>query len=160
MKIKKKNIFEKIKTYEQQAKIKIASKSVFSINLQSNDEHVKDIFKYIEESKEEFGIEDYTVANTSLEDVFLKINNKADLNDMKYVNQENNNSEQIIVPENLVGMTDCCSQLISQLHRNYLPIKRNFLVFLLEYFAGLGIIGRIISIIYQLYAAYDAYNTY
>jgi len=27
-------------------------------------------------------------------------------------------------------------------------------------FAGLGIIGRIISIIYQLYAAYDAYNTY
>ena len=131
---------EKIKTYDPQAEIKVASKCLFSINLQSNNEHVAEIFKYIEESKREFGIEDYTVASTSLEDVFLKINNKADLNDMKYINQENNNNEQIIVPENLVGMTGCCSQLISQLHRNFLPIKRNFFVFLLEYFAGLGII--------------------
>ena len=137
---KKKTILEKIKTYDPQAEIKVASKCLFSINLQSNNEHVAEIFKYIEESKREFGIEDYTVASTSLEDVFLKINNKADLNDMKYINQENNNNEQIIVPENIVGMTGCCSQLISQLHRNFLPIKRNFLVFLLEYFAGLGII--------------------
>ena len=109
---KKKTILEKIKTYDPQAEIKVASKCLFSINLQSNNEHVAEIFKYIEESKREFGIEDYTVASTSLEDVFLKINNKADLNDMKYVNQENNNSEQIIIPENLVGMTDCYSQFI------------------------------------------------
>ena len=144
---KKKIIFEKIKTFEPQALIKIASKSVFSINIQSNNEHVEEIFRYIEESKQEFGIEDYTVASTSLEDVFLKINNKSNLNNMKYITQEdnnnniiNNNEEQIILPDNLVGMTDCCSQLISQLHRNFLPLKRNISVVILEYFAGLGII--------------------
>ena len=53
---------------------------------------------------------------------------------MKYINQEENNND------NLVGMTDCCSQLISQLHRNFLSLKKNISAVILEYFAGLGII--------------------
>ena len=136
---KKRIIFDKIKTYEPNAEIKIASKCVFSINIQSNNEHISEIFQFIEESKDEFGIEDYTVASTSLEDVFLKINNRSDLNDMKYSNKEEN-KEEILVSENLVRMTGCCSQLISQLQRNFLPIKRNKIILLLEFFSGLGII--------------------
>jgi len=81
---KKREIYEKIKNYEPNAQIKVASKSVFSINIQSNNTHIPEMFQLIENSKAEYGIEDYTVASTSLEDVFLKINNKSDLNDMKY----------------------------------------------------------------------------
>ena len=102
-----------------------------------------EVFKYIEESKEEFGIEDCTIASTSLEDVFLKINNKSNLNNMKYVNQEENNSinnqENIIIPENLNEKVKFGTQLISQLHRIFISIKRNKILILLEYIAGLGI---------------------
>ena len=135
---KKNRIFEKIKTYDPQAQIKIASKCIFSINLQTNNDKIGEIFNYIEQSKHEFDIEDYTVASTSLEDVFLKINQKSDLFDIKD-NSPNLNNQQINFP-NLVGMADCCSQLISQLQRNCLPIRRNFSLVLLEYFSGLGII--------------------
>ena len=136
---KKNIVFERIKSYEPKAEIKIASKSVFSINIQSNNEHIPEIFKFIEESKADYGIEDYTVASTSLEDVFLKINNKSDLNDMKYTNKQVNNQE-LIVPENLVNISGFCTQLISQLSRNALPLYRNKVSTLLEYFSGLGII--------------------
>ena len=139
--MKKKNIiFERIQTYEPKAEIKIASKCVFSINIQSNNEHVAEIFSLIEESKEEFGIEDYTVSSTSLEDVFLKINNKSDLRDMKYISKQPINQEIVLQDNNLVNMTGFCPQLLSQLGRNILPIKRNKTMILLEYFSGLGII--------------------
>ena len=136
---KKKIIFERIQSYEPKAEIKIASKCVFSINIQSNNEHVAEIFSFIEESKEEFGIEDYTVSSTSLEDVFLKINNKSDLRDMKYISKQPNNQE-IALQDNIANMTGFCPQLLSQLGRNILPIKRNKMMILLEYFSGLGII--------------------
>ena len=136
---KKRRIFEKIKNFEPEADIKIASKSVFSINIKSHNEHIPEIFKIIEESKMEFGIEDYTVSSTTLEDVFLKINNKSNLNNMKYLNKNDNNQE-LIIHDNLVQITDCCTQLISQLKRNLLPIKRNIPVLVLEYIAGLGLI--------------------
>ena len=135
---KKKEIYEKIKNYEPNAQIKIASKSVFSINIQSNNTHIPEIFQLIENSKEEYGIEDYTVASTSLEDVFLKINNKSDLNDMKY-------SQKEIAPQpniNLdnINISSFSTQLFSQLSRNMLPIYRNKIMLVLEFFSGLGII--------------------
>ena len=136
---KKNSFFEKIKEYEPQAQIKIASKFVFSINIQSNNENIDKIFEFIEQSKYDFGIEDFTVASTSLEDVFLKINNTAEPYNMKYSNQAKNNKE-IVIPENLVAINDCFSQLVAQLQRNILPIKRNFFVFILEFLSGLGII--------------------
>ena len=147
--MKKKNIiFERIQTYEPKAEIKIASNCVFSINIQSNNEHVAEIFSLIEESKEEFCIEDYTVSSTSLEDVFLKINNKSDLRDMKYISKQPNNQEIVLQDYNLVNMTGFCSQLISLLGRNILPIKRNKMMILLEYFSGLRIIYLFIICIF------------
>ena len=136
---KKRIIFEKIQKFEPQLEIKIDSKAVFSINIQSNNQNIAEIFKIIEESKDEFGIEDYTVSSTTLEDVFLKINNKSDLNNMKNLNKNENNEENII-PENVVQITDFCTQLLSQLKRNWLPIKRNKLILLFEYLSGLGLI--------------------
>ena len=73
--------FKEILKYEPKAEIKVASKGLLSITIQSNNENINDIFKYIEESKSSLGIEDYTIRSTSLEDVFLKINNKTILTD-------------------------------------------------------------------------------
>ena len=136
---KKKNIFEGIQKYEPNVNIRIASKSIFSLNIESNNEHIPDIFKFIEESKEEYGIEDYTVASTSLEDVFLKINNKSNLKDMKYTNK-NIGGDKIALPENLIEISDFFTQFISQLKRTFMPVYRNKLVLLLDYFSGLGFI--------------------
>jgi ATP-binding cassette subfamily A (ABC1) protein 3 len=66
-------LFNKISEYEPNAEIKVASKGIFSINIQSNNQHIPEIFDYIEQTKTQYGIEDYTVSSTSLEDVFLKI---------------------------------------------------------------------------------------
>ena len=131
----KKNIFEEIKRYEPNLKIRIASKSVFSLNIQANNEHILNIFKFIEKSKVENGIEDYTVASTSLEDVFLKINNQSNLNDMKYSNK--NIGGEILIPENLIEISNCCHQLIYQLKKNFIPIYRNKLMLLFDYISGL-----------------------
>jgi ATP-binding cassette subfamily A (ABC1) protein 3 len=135
---KKKEIYAIIKNYEPNAQIKIASKSVFSINIQSNNTHIPEIFQLIENSKKDYGIEDYTVASTSLEDVFLKINNKSDLNDMKY------NQKEIIAQQNInlenINISSFSTQLFSQLSRNLMPIYRNKIMLILEFFSGLGII--------------------
>ena len=132
---KKKKIFEEIKRYESNLQIRIASKSIFSLNLQANNEHIFNIFKFIEKSKKEFGIEDYTVASTSLEDVFLKINNQSKLNDMKYTDK--NIGGEILIPENLIEISNFCTQFIYQLKRNFLPIYRNKLMLLFDYMSGL-----------------------
>ena len=136
-------IFDKVKTFDPQAEIKLACKSILSINIQSNNENVGEIFRYIEESKKEFGIEDYTVASTSLEDVFLNINKKSNLNIMECIKQEDNNNiinnEQHIIEQKNIIATNYCTQLTSQLYKNYLSIKRNKLIVLLEYLSGLGI---------------------
>ena len=136
---KKKTIFETIQKYDPEAEINVASKSLFSIKIQTDNEHIQEIFNFIDETKEEYGIEDYTVASTSLEDVFLKINNKSDLNDMKYVNK-NSNELELLAPEAEVANSGFCEQLISQLHRNFCTIKRNKIMLLLEYFSGLGVV--------------------
>jgi len=136
---KKKVIFEGIKNYEPNAYIKVASKSVFSLNIKQNNEHIPEIFKFIEESKEDYDIEDYTVSSTSLEDVFLKINNQSNLNNMKY-NNKTIGSQEILIPENLVEINSFFIQFISQLKRHFLTIYRNKFMLLVEYLSGLGII--------------------
>ena len=162
---KKRLIFQNIRNYEPQAQIKIASKSVFSINIQSNNKNVDKIFSLIENSKQEYGIDDYTVASTSLEDVFLKINNKSNLNDMQYINNndnnnnDNNNNERIEICENMVSTSGFCTQLISHLFRNFLPIRRNISVFLLEFLSGVGIIYIFVFIFAEIVYDMDISNS-
>ena len=131
----KRIIFGKIKEYEPLAEIKVASKGVFSINIQQNNQHISEIFDYIESVKLQYGIEDYIVSSASLEDVFLKLGNKSNLKDMTYLSKsvENNN-----IQENLLQPAGFCSQLCSQLYRNLLPIVRNKFLFILEYLGGLA----------------------
>ena len=133
----KTKFFSEILKYEPKAEIKVASKGIFSVNIQSNNQHINEIFNYIEESKEQFGIEDYTVGSTSLEDVFLKINNKGILGDQKY--QEKDLS---LYPEaNIVPKTSSfCTQLGAHICRNLYPFYRNKLLFFFELLSGLGVV--------------------
>ena len=126
----KKIIYEKIKEYDPQAEIKVASKGVFSINIQENNEQIYNILNYVEESKSLYGVEDYIVGSASLEDVFLKINNKSNIKDMKYTKQ--NIEFGAIIPEFRQEPAGFWLQLSSQLYRNFLPIFRNKILFILE----------------------------
>jgi len=149
---KKKNFLEEIKSYEPNAQIRIASKSVLSLNIQSNNEYISDIFSFIEELKNYYDIEDYTVASTSLEDIFLKINNQSNLNEMKYINKKMG-SQEILIPENLIEISNCFVQFICQLKRNFLPIYRNILILIIEYLTSLGIIYFLFICFPKLYEA-------
>ena len=108
----KTEFYNEILKYEPNAEIKVASKGIFSINIQSNNQHVNEIFDYIEKSKTQFGIEDYTVGSTSLEDVFLKLNNKANLNDQKYSEKD----DSLIPIAGIIPTTSgFCTQLLAQI---------------------------------------------
>ena len=134
----KQQFFNGILQYEPNAEIKVASKGIFSINIQSNNQYIPQIFHYIEQEKGKIGIEDYTVSSTSLEDVFLKINNKANLNDLKYTNKKEIKNEpfKYAIPTT----KNFCSQLFSQIVRGLYPFYRNKKVFVFELLSGLGII--------------------
>ena len=134
----KQQVYNRILEYEPNAEIKVASKGIFSINIQSNNQNISQIFNYIEENKGKYGIEDYTVSSTSLEDVFLKINNKANLNDIKYSNKEENKEEnhKYIIPSS----SGFGQQLYSQMMRNLFPFYRNKILFFFELLSGLGFV--------------------
>ena len=133
----KKRFFNKILQYEPKAEIKVASKGIFSVNIQSNNQHIKEIFDYIEGTKTEIGIEDYTVGSTSLEDVFLKINNKANLNDQRY--SDKNKEEALVQETNIVHNTSgFLTQFGAHICRNLYPFYRNKLLFFFELLSGLG----------------------
>ena len=134
----KQQFYNGLLKYEPKAEIKIASKGIFSINIQSNNSNIPEIFDYIEGNKSKFGIEDYTVSSTSLEDVFLKINNKANLNDLKYSNKNKNDNETFdnIIPK----ASSFCSQLGSQIVRALYPLWRNKILFFFELLSGLGFV--------------------
>ena len=137
----KNQLYNGILKYEPNAEIKVASKGVFSINIPSNNQHIQEIFDFIEESKTQYGIEDYTVGSTSLEDVFLKINNKANLNDLKYINKDINNNlngqiNDLVIPE----ASGFFSQLRAQIIRGFFPFIRNKALFFFELLSGLGFV--------------------
>ena len=134
----KQKLFADIQKYEPKAEIKVASKSILSINIQSNNTKILQIFNYIEKNKEKYGIEDYTVGSTSLEDVFLKINNKGALNGMKYLNKNENNNNIEQINYNIPVSSGFCSQLKAQIVRGLYPLYRNKTLFFFELLSGLG----------------------
>lgn len=53
---------------------------------------------------------------------------------MKYSNK--NIGGEILIPENLIEISNFCTQLKSQLKKNFIPMHRNKLMLLLEYITG------------------------
>ena len=134
----KNKFYNEILKYEPKVEIKIDSKYIFSVNIQSNNKNIEAIFNYIEEIKSEYGIEDYTVGSTSLEDVFLKINNKDIINDKnKILHKE---EDLISSPEINITASNFCTQLGAHICRNLYPLYRNKTLFFFELLSGLGIV--------------------
>ena len=149
-------LFENVAKYDPKAEIRVVSKGIFSINIQSNNNHIPEIFDYIEQKKEEGIILDYTVSSTSLEDVFLRINNKSSLNDIKYIKNdiikqiddseeekedvENNNLLDKKQVEINIKASSFCSQLLAQVKRGMYPLIRNKILFIFELLSGLGFV--------------------
>ena len=134
----KQDFYNGIIQFEPNAEIKVASKGIFSINIQSNNQHIQELFDYIELNKAKYGIEDYTVSSTSLEDVFLKINNKGSLGDLKYEKKEEPKEEQFMneIPE----VAGFFSQLVAHTVRSIYPFYRNKFLFFSELLSGLGFV--------------------
>jgi len=133
----KQKLYKELIQYEPTLEIKINSKSIFSINIQSNNKKIKDIFNVIMSHKEEYGIEDYTISSTSLEDVFLKLNNNIKINE-----EEKNDNENVIVIEgnNIFNFNTFFSQLKSHIKRLYFSLWRNKIFSFLELLLGLFVL--------------------
>ena len=162
----KHQLFEAIKKLEPNAEIKVASKGTFCINIQSNNKNIEQIFNLIEDKKNEYGIEDYTVGSTSLEDVFLKINNKAVFDEMKYIkrnisykkakeenkedisdDKEEKENGQLLEKNDLntnidvnIKTSGFWQQLQASIIRGFYPLSRNKFLFVLELLSGLGFV--------------------
>ena len=155
----KQKIFEGIKKFDSKAEIRVVSKSIFSINIQSNNKYIPQIFDFVEQNKFQYGINDYTVSSTTLEDVFLKINNKASLSDAKYIRrdfinlkedkneaQEDHENNKLLQNNKIeifnlnIKSTSFCSQLFAQITRGLYPLLRNKILFLFELISGLGFV--------------------
>ena len=143
-------LYNELLKYEPNLEIKISSKGLFSVNIQSENNYIKEIFDIIESNKEEYGIEDYTVSSTSLEDVFLKLNQKITIN-----NENNENNELIIINKenesiNLNNSASFLSQLISQIKRGFFSLWRNKGYSFLELIIGLFTLYVYVIIYYSV----------
>ena len=155
----KNKIFEGIQKYEPKAEIRVASKGTFCINISSNNKNIKELFDFIDSIKGEYGIRDYTVSSTSLEDVFLKINNKAFSNDMKYIkrtisyknpkeiklgveeeNDENHSQKLKTKLDINIKTSSFTQQFKASIKRGIFPLVRNKMLFALELLSGLGFV--------------------
>ena len=141
-------LYSQLIKYDPNLEIKISSKGLFSVNIKSDNNNIKEIFDIIEANKDLYGIEDYTVSSTSLEDVFLKLNQKITIND--------ENKEEILeIYEdnqslNIIKSTSFFSQLISQLKRGFFSLWRRKGFSFLELMIGLFTLYIYVIIYYSL----------
>ena len=151
----KQQLYNQLIKYEPNLEVKIASKGLFSINIQSNNQNIKEIFDAIEANKAEYGIEDYTVSSTSLEDVFLKLNQKIDINEKNNeLNEININQEDFEINTSASFL----SQLKSHTKRGFFSIWRNIGYSFLELMIGLFTL-YIYVIIYSSVLGKESQNT-
>ena len=142
----KHQLYNQLIKYEPNLEIKISSKGLFSINIQSNNKNIKEIFDVIETNKVEYGIEDYTVSSTTLEDVFLKLNHKFTINDENNELIEIQERNSFIIPNS----SSFLSQLISHTKRQLFSLWRNKGYSFLELMIGLFTLYVYVIIYYSV----------
>ena len=149
----KQEIIEGIKKFDSNPELRISSKSIFTINIKSKNINIPKIFDFIDSKKTQYGIYDYTVSSTSLEDVFLKINNKScdpklirrnfiNINEDNNEDQKDSENNKLLYNDRLkiIKSSNFCSQLFSQMKRGIYPLIRNKILFLFELLSGLGFV--------------------
>ena len=137
-------LFNQLKEIDNSAEIKIESKGVFSINFSVFDNKVNELFNLIELNRNKCGIENYTIGTTSLEDVFIKLNNK-DVINKNIINEEIEVKEKII--DNKVR-ANFFQQIKTNIIKNLITLSRSKFKFILEIITSSSLIF-IYLIIYQ-----------
>ena len=154
---KRNDLYNQLKQIDNSAEVKIESKGVYSINFSNINENINELFRIINENKINCGIENYTVSTTTLEDVFLKLNdknfsqeNKKIINETSNIQNENeiNNNNIIIESENFhqKKQADFLKQILDNTYKNLIPLWRNKSVFIIEILTGLLLITFYLAI--------------
>ena len=154
---KKEELLIQIRIYEPYLEVKLLTKNQMTVIIQSNNKNINLILEMIENNKEVYGIEDYTISSTSLEDVFLKVNSflynkrkgNINANNENNINNKNiiNNNENIIDNNNIIKNNEIIeikmpeismfptflSQLLTHLSRHFSGLWRLKSIHLLNY---------------------------
>ena len=146
----KQKLYNELIQYEPNLEIKISSKGLFSLNIQSNNQNVKEIFNVITKHREEYGIEDYTVSSTSLEDVFLKLNHKIEINDEGKSDEDNSIEVDNFNNYELNYKQSFFSQWKSHIKRGYFSLWRNKGYSFMELIMALFVLYAYIIIYYNI----------
>lgn len=117
-------LIQEMKKIEPKLYIKVISKESVVINFPEITENCEKIFMAIDEKKKELLILNYTVSTTSLEDVFLKVNNndfsknlfENELNCFNY--EQNNFSSVVNVRMDGLNFNDSKSSLYNEIKLN------------------------------------------
>ena len=125
--INRMDLLDELREIDSTAAIKVSSKNLLSINFMSIiNKNINLIFEKIEKDifKEKYGIINYTISTTSLEDVFLKLNNdemsKIMFNNTKlFKNTSNELSENLInTSQNPLSSSDSINVIIKETNQN------------------------------------------
>ena len=141
--IKKNELMEELKKIDNSALIKIFSNAILSINFNSIKQNaIGDLFDYLDGIKESFGIEQYTISTTSLEDVFINLNTNEMSNKLFLENNEDNNN--ILNVPDLKSIEDFnipfFTQLKANIIRNINTLWRDKLTFIFEVISSIGLL--------------------
>ena len=136
---KRMEFLSKLKNIDNSGLIKIASKNILSLNFLNSNNQVKELFKEIEKIKNDFGIENYTVSTTTLEDVFLKLNDNElstlMFNQLEKEEEYINSKHDTSIKVNLINEKSnikFSKEIYYNITRNLIPLWRNKSSFIME----------------------------
>ena len=106
--------------------IRIKSNSLIQINFSTKDKKaINDLFEYIEESKKDFDITNYTISTTSLEDIFINIINR---DKSKKLNLEKKNIDLEDIEQIENNKFSFFAQLKENIKKNILSSLKSLLI--------------------------------
>lgn len=135
---KKFKFLRELQSIDASAAIKVLSNEVFVINMKDTDNKINEVFTYIDRVKDSYMIENYTISTTSLEDVFIKLNNSSIREDILFTEPQRISQLSLIQDEPLLGKKkSSCSKFKANLLRYTFPLWRNKNSFILELLVSL-----------------------
>ena len=118
-------LITELKEIEPTLFIKIYSNKILTINFNtSNKDKINNIFELIEESKIKYSLDKYTISTTSLEDVFINLNNE-EISNRFNINE--NNENRIVEKENIDNENNNTNYSVPFTNQLNFNIKRNLL---------------------------------
>ena len=113
-------LIEKIKEFEPNFNVAFKNNQILIIKINSNNNEINNLIDCIEKSKEELGIEDYTLTNSNSFEIFLE---KINLTEIKISNENDiiiNDNNNISRPKSIL------SRLFKQFKYNFVLFRKKY----------------------------------